>query len=159
MGRRPKWYGTSSFLWTFSLLLKELIFIFISNWPGDQGGILSAHLYKIYIDELLNILKSKRLGLKIGTVFIGSPTCADDIALLASLAEELKLMCRKQLVVRVRIDIKFIRKKRVLLRTRILIKLVRGHLAKPLLCCLIVPFILELLSREKGIINECQWTD
>ena len=41
-----------------------------------------------YIDELLTILTSKRLGLKIGTVFIGSPICADDVALLASSAEE-----------------------------------------------------------------------
>lgn len=62
------------------------------NQGVRQGGILSTHLYKIYIDELLNILKSKRLGLRIGTVFIGNPTCADDVALLASSPEELQLM-------------------------------------------------------------------
>ena len=62
------------------------------NQGVRQGAILSTHLYKIYIDELLNILKSKRLGLRIGTIYIGSPTCADDVALLASSVEELQLM-------------------------------------------------------------------
>ena len=57
-----------------------------------QGGILSTCLYKVYIDELLRILKSKRLGLRIGTVYIGCPTCADDIALLALSPDELQLM-------------------------------------------------------------------
>ena len=62
------------------------------NQGVRQGGKLSTHLYKIYIDELLNILKLKHLGLKIGTIYIGSPTCADDVALLASSVEELQLM-------------------------------------------------------------------
>ena len=57
-----------------------------------QGAILSTSLYKVYIDELLRILKSKRLGLRIGTVYIGCPTCADDIALLALTPEELQIM-------------------------------------------------------------------
>lgn len=57
-----------------------------------QGGILSTHLYKIFIDELLDVLKSKRLGLRVGTVYIGSLACADDVALLASSVEELQLM-------------------------------------------------------------------
>ena len=65
------------------------------NQGFRQGGILSTHLYKIYIEEPLNILKSKSLELKIGTVFIGSPTCADNIALLASSAEELQLMLQE----------------------------------------------------------------
>ena len=59
-----------------------------------QGGILSTHLYKIYIDELLNILKSKRLGLKIGTDYLGSPACADDVALFASLQLMLQMAVR-----------------------------------------------------------------
>ena len=57
-----------------------------------QGGILPTCLYKVYIDELLRIFKSKRLGLRIGTVYIGCPTCADDIALLALSPDELQLM-------------------------------------------------------------------
>ena len=62
------------------------------NQGVRQGGILSMHLYKIYIDELLNIMKSERLGLKIGTVYVGSPACAEGVALLASSVEELQLM-------------------------------------------------------------------
>ena len=41
------------------------------NQEVRQGGILSTHLYRISIDELLNILKSKQLGLKIGTICFG----------------------------------------------------------------------------------------
>ena len=37
------------------------------NQGVRQGGILSTDLYKVYIDPLMNVLKSKRLGLKIGT--------------------------------------------------------------------------------------------
>ena len=40
------------------------------NQGVRQGDILSTHLYKIYIDPLLDILKSKRLGLRIGTTHI-----------------------------------------------------------------------------------------
>ena len=61
------------------------------NQGVHQGAILSTHLY----DELLNILKAKRLGLRIGTIYIGSPTCADDVALLASSVEELQLMLQE----------------------------------------------------------------
>ena len=64
------------------------------NQGVRQGGILSADLYKVYIDQLLNVLKSKRLGLKIGTVYVGCPACADDVALLASSDKELQLMLR-----------------------------------------------------------------
>ena len=53
------------------------------------------HLYKIYIDPLLDILKSKRLGLRIGTTHIGNPTCADDLILLASSVEELQQMLQE----------------------------------------------------------------
>ena len=60
------------------------------NQGVRQGNILSTHLYKIYIDPLLDILKSKRLGLRIGTTHIGNPTCADDVVLLASSVEELQ---------------------------------------------------------------------
>lgn len=62
------------------------------NQGVRQGGILSTSLYKVYIDELLQILKSKRLGIRIGSVYIGCPTCADDVALLALTPDELQIM-------------------------------------------------------------------
>ncbi|CAC5415183.1 unnamed protein product [Mytilus coruscus] len=40
-----------------------------------QGGILSPFLYKVYVNNLLEDLKSHNLGLKIGTNYVGCPTC------------------------------------------------------------------------------------
>ena len=49
---------------------------------GDrQGGILSADLYKIYIDPLLKQLQQSRLGMHIGYIECGATACADDITL------------------------------------------------------------------------------
>ena len=74
------------------------------KWPGGcsdsfpvkqgvkQDGFLSTHLYKSYIDPLLNILNSKRLGFYLGTVYIGNPTVADDLAFLSQFKRELQLM-------------------------------------------------------------------
>ena len=58
----------------------------------EQGRILSTGFYKVYIEELLRVLKSKRPGLHIVTVYIGCLTCANDIALLALSPDELQLM-------------------------------------------------------------------
>ena len=65
------------------------------NQGVRQGGILSTHIYKIYIDPLLDILKSKRLGLRIGATHIGNPTCADDVVLPAPSVEELQQMLQE----------------------------------------------------------------
>ena len=73
-------------------LLNGLSDSFSINQGVRQGGILSTCLYKIYIDELLRIVKSKRLGLCIGTVYIGCPTYADDVALMALSPDELQIM-------------------------------------------------------------------
>ena len=73
-------------------LLDGLSDSFSINQGVRQGGILSTCLYKIYIDELLIIFKSKRLGLRIGTVYIGCTTCADDVALTALSTDELQIM-------------------------------------------------------------------
>ena len=47
-----------------------------------QGGGSSPTLYKTYISELLEILAKHNIGLKIGTIYLGTPTVADDILLL-----------------------------------------------------------------------------
>ena len=65
---------------------------FSVNQGVKQGGILSIHIYKVYIDPLLDILRSKRLGLRLGTVYIGDPTVADDLAFLTTLKDEQHLM-------------------------------------------------------------------
>ena len=53
---------------------------------------MSPFLYKLYVNNLLEDLNQNSLGLKIGTTYVGCPTCADDIALLGSTQEELQCM-------------------------------------------------------------------
>lgn len=74
------------------------------KWEGDisdsfnicqgvrQGGILSTHLYKAYVNDLLLELEEQDLGMNIGPVYSGCPTCADDILLITSEPNELQLM-------------------------------------------------------------------
>ncbi|CAG2253468.1 unnamed protein product [Mytilus edulis] len=57
-----------------------------------QGGILSPLLYKIYNNNLLMELQMARLGFRIGNIYMGCPTCADDIALLSRDTNELQCM-------------------------------------------------------------------
>ena len=48
-----------------------------------QGKIIAPHTYKCYVNPLLNQLQTTGLGHHIGTVYLGCPTCADDIVLIA----------------------------------------------------------------------------
>ena len=57
-----------------------------------QGAVTSTGLYKLYINQLLRQLESADLGLSIGTIYIGTPTCADDQLLLASTQTDLQAM-------------------------------------------------------------------
>ncbi|CAC5365154.1 unnamed protein product [Mytilus coruscus] len=57
-----------------------------------QGEILSPFLYKVYVNYLLDDLKSHSLGLKIGTTYVGCPTCADDVAFISNCEQELQCM-------------------------------------------------------------------
>ncbi len=57
-----------------------------------QGAILSPSLYCLFVDELLDILTSSGLGVKIGGSYCGAPMYANDIALIAESAEELQSM-------------------------------------------------------------------
>ncbi|CAC5414819.1 unnamed protein product [Mytilus coruscus] len=66
------------------------------KWQGDtslsfsidqgvrQGGILSSHLYKQYINELLSELETHNMGISIGNTCAGCPSCADDIDITSS---------------------------------------------------------------------------
>ncbi len=57
-----------------------------------QGSISSPSLYKLYINGLLQLLKRSTLGTCIGTVYLGAPTCADDVLLMANSPSELQGM-------------------------------------------------------------------
>ncbi|VDH93282.1 Hypothetical predicted protein [Mytilus galloprovincialis] len=75
-----------------SMLMASLIITEARAEGVRQGGILSPFLYKVYVNNLLEDLKSHSLGLKIGTNYVGCPTCADDIAFLSNNHQELQCM-------------------------------------------------------------------
>ncbi len=57
-----------------------------------QGGVLSTTMYKCYINDVLLNLEEQDIGAHIGDSYLGAPTCADDIFLAASNAEDLQTM-------------------------------------------------------------------
>ncbi|CAC5399289.1 unnamed protein product [Mytilus coruscus] len=57
-----------------------------------QGGVLSTHLYKLYINDLPEELERRGLGLNIGLEYCGSPLCADDIVLMTTDETEIQAM-------------------------------------------------------------------
>ena len=57
-----------------------------------RGGILSTHLYKLYINDLLLTLGDNKLGKHIGTNYSGCPTCADDLSLMSECTQEFQTM-------------------------------------------------------------------
>ena len=48
-----------------------------------QGGILSPDFYCLYVEDLIDILKSKKVGCYIMSVFLAALVYADDMAILA----------------------------------------------------------------------------
>ncbi|VDI57173.1 Hypothetical predicted protein [Mytilus galloprovincialis] len=57
-----------------------------------QGGILSTHLYKVFVQDLLVELEENALGYHLGNVYAGTPTCADDIAFISNNKNELQII-------------------------------------------------------------------
>ena len=58
-----------------------------------QGRCTSTDIYKIFINPLLRNLESSRAGF--GSLFVGSPTCADDILLAANSVSDLQIMLQQ----------------------------------------------------------------
>ncbi|MES9879262.1 MAG: reverse transcriptase domain-containing protein [Sedimenticola sp.] len=95
--------GISSHMWTIIQSMYSGLTAKV-KWEGDissafsisqgvrQGGILSTHLYKTYINDLLLELEERNLGTDIGTTYIGCPTCADDVLLITRDPGELQTM-------------------------------------------------------------------
>ena len=48
-----------------------------------QGGILSADLYKVYVNDLLDRMLHSNIGGHIGNIPCNAPTCADDMSSLS----------------------------------------------------------------------------
>lgn len=57
-----------------------------------QGGVLSTTLYKEYVNPLLADNEKSGIGASIGSIYLGSPTCADDILLLSNSPVQLQQM-------------------------------------------------------------------
>ena len=57
-----------------------------------QGGLLSADLYKIYVDDLLRILQDLIKGRIIGSILLNAAACADDIILFSNNPSELLIL-------------------------------------------------------------------
>ena len=57
-----------------------------------QGSILSPHLYKMYVNPLLDDLKRNALGACIGTIYTGCLAVADDFLFLSNCPDELQVM-------------------------------------------------------------------
>ena len=55
-----------------------------------QGKILAPENYKVFINPLLKLLCNAGLGVKIGPIYCGCPTCADDIIILTNSDEQLQ---------------------------------------------------------------------
>jgi exonuclease III len=62
------------------------------NQGVKQGGLGSTDYYKAYCNNLPHMLEKSGLGLHIGNIYLGSPICADDNALLTTNPFELQAM-------------------------------------------------------------------
>ena len=63
-----------------------------------QGGVLSPHLFSIYVNDLIVLLRKLRVGCHLNNLYLASIMYADDICLLAptrSALQTLLLQCEK----------------------------------------------------------------
>ena len=88
------------------LIVKDMYSVLTSRikWAGGlsesynicqgvrQGDILSTHLYKIFVEDLLLELEENSLGFQLGNIFIGTLTCADDVAFIENDKDNLQVM-------------------------------------------------------------------
>ena len=65
--------------------------IFSSHQGVKQGGLLSAELYKLCIEDLLKTFENSKLGCHIGTLTINAITCSNDIALVCDNPYDLQI--------------------------------------------------------------------
>ena len=62
------------------------------NQSVRQGGVLSAWLYIVYINDLATELEKAELGATIHTFYLGTPMQADNVALLARSVNDMQRM-------------------------------------------------------------------
>jgi hypothetical protein len=64
---------------------------------GRQGGVWSPAAYNICINSLLATYETEKLGARIGSIFCGVPTVADDMILVSFDPFELQTMLDTQM--------------------------------------------------------------
>ncbi|CAC5420706.1 unnamed protein product [Mytilus coruscus] len=62
------------------------------NWLLFKESVWSPAAYKIFINSLLKIYETEQLGARIGSVYCGVPTVADDVTLISNDPFELQSM-------------------------------------------------------------------
>ncbi|MEW8548000.1 MAG: reverse transcriptase domain-containing protein [Candidatus Thiodiazotropha sp.] len=70
----------------------EMSPMFTNEQGVRQGGVLSADLYKLFINDLLDRLEATEKGARIGNINISAPTCADDVTVLSNDPESLQFL-------------------------------------------------------------------
>ena len=87
-----------------ALYSKTQCFVYFNGSTSDkfevlqgtgQGRILSAFMYKIYINELIKTISDCEYSLSIGPLKLGSPTFADDMTLLSLFPSFLQFLMKK----------------------------------------------------------------
>ncbi|MCG8048991.1 MAG: reverse transcriptase domain-containing protein [Candidatus Thiodiazotropha endolucinida] len=71
---------------------RQLSPTYVNQQGVRQGGILSADLFKVYDNGLLDRIHNSEKGATIGGIRIQAPTCADDMTLLANDANSLQYL-------------------------------------------------------------------
>ena len=84
-----QWYSnlTSVVRWNSSLS-----YSFSVKSGVRQGGVLSPHLFAIYVDDLILSLRQLKVGCHIADLFVACIVYADDICLLAPSRSGLQLL-------------------------------------------------------------------
>ena len=72
-------------------MVKAVTILVLTRGCGG-GGILSPHLYKMYVYPLLDELKRSALCAHIGMIYTGTLTVADDFLFLSNSPDELQIL-------------------------------------------------------------------
>ena len=65
---------------------------FYSSQGVKQSGLLSADLYKLYLEDMLNTLSLSKIGCTIGSINVNAVACADDVALISDNPYDLQIL-------------------------------------------------------------------
>ena len=65
---------------------------FYSSQGVKQGALLSADLYKLYLEDMLNTLSLYKIGCTIGSINVNAVACADDVALISDTPYDLQIL-------------------------------------------------------------------